>query len=392
MIPYGKHFIDEDDIDAVVKILRHGSLTQGPAITSFEQAFCDYVGVKYAVAVSSCTAGLHIASLAAGLGSGDTLITSPISFVASANAGLYAGANVAFADINPHTVNMDVQSLREFLVDNPSTKVAIPVHFAGLPCDMESIKAACDESSTVVIEDAAHALGASYKNGKRVGSCCHSLMTVFSLHPVKAIAAGEGGVVTTNDETIYRKLLRLRSHGINKLDDKFENIGQAFSDGIQNSWYYEMQQIGFHYRTTDIQCALAQSQLKKLDQFIEKRRSIASIYRQRLANFSSVTCAQPSSDDQFHARHLFVIRSDYKRLKASRAVIQNTMRSEFGIITQVHYLPIPMHPYYQKLGHNMNNLPNALSYYEECLSIPIYYSLTDDELEHVILSLSKVFN
>jgi len=153
-----------------------------------------------------------------------------------------------------------------------------------------------------------------------------------------------------------------------------------------------LQQIGFHYRTTDIQCALAQSQLKKLDQFIEKRRSIASIYRQRLANFSSVTCAQPSSDDQFHARHLFVIRSDYKRLKASRAVIQNTMRSEFGIITQVHYLPIPMHPYYQKLGHNMNNLPNALSYYEECLSIPIYYSLTDDELEHVILSLSKVFN
>lgn len=189
MIPYGKHFIDEDDIDAVVKVLRHGNLTQGPAITSFEDAFRDYVGAKYAVAVSSCTAGLHLAALAAGLGCDDTLITSPISFVSSANAGLYAGAKVAFADINPQTVNMDVDALRECLAENPNSKVVVPVHFAGLPCDMESIKAICDESGAVVIEDAAHALGASYNNGRRVGSCCHSLMTVFSLHPVKAIAA-----------------------------------------------------------------------------------------------------------------------------------------------------------------------------------------------------------
>ena len=376
MIPYGKHYIDEDDIQAVVDVLRSGFLTQGPAIAEFENSFSHYVGSKYAVAVSSCTAGLHIAAIAAGLGPGKTLITSPITFVASANAGLYVGANVAFADIDPHTVNIDVDSLRECLAENPSSKVVVPVHFAGLPCDMELISRICDESGALIIEDAAHALGATYKNGRRVGSCCHSLMTVFSLHPVKAIAAGEGGVITTNDETTYKKLLRLRSHGINKADDRYENIDQAFSAGVKNLWYYEMQQLGFHYRITDMQCALAHSQLKKLDKFKE------------FADLAHVKCAQPPSDDQFHSRHLFVIRLNYKELEISRAMLQNKLY-ELGVITQVHYLPVPMHPFYEKLGHNMGNLPNALSYYNECLSIPIYYSMTDHDLEHVFSSISK---
>ena len=307
MIPYGKHYIDQDDIRAVADVLQNGNLTQGPAIRVFEQSFANYVGAKYAVAVSSCTAGLHLSVLAAGLGEGDELVTTPITFVSSANAGTYVRAKVVFADIDPSTINMSPVALLDSLKKHPNAKVVIPVHFAGLPCEMKSIKDHCDKFGVSVIEDAAHALGAIYDNGKKVGSCCYSLMTVFSLHPVKAIAAGEGGVVTTNDYETYRKLLRLRSHGINKECDTYEFPDNAFSNSLSNPWYYEMQDLGYHYRITDIQCALANSQLKKLDKFIYKRREIAKLYYDSFSENPYVKFAQPRSILQYSAYHQYVV-------------------------------------------------------------------------------------
>lgn len=387
MIPYGKHYIDDDDIQAVVDVLRSGSLTQGPAIERFENAFSQYVGAKYAVAVSSCTAGLHLATVAAGLGPGDTLITSPITFVASANAGLYAGADVAFADIDPTTINIDPSSLEASIEDNPKTKVVIPVHFAGLPCDMEAIKTVCDRAGAVVVEDAAHALGATYQNGKRVGSCCYSLLTVFSLHPVKLIAAGEGGVITTNDEEIYHRLLRLRSHGINKSGDTFINNAEAFSADVQNPWYYEMQELGYHYRLTDIQSALANSQLNKVDQFLEKRRQISTYYHYNLHKLHNASSAQSFLNVSNSAHHLFVIRVNFEALGMSRALLMNDLRQK-GIVAQVHYIPVPMHPYYRKQKCDLSRLTNAVEYYNECLSLPIYFTLSQPDQDFVLDCLS----
>ena len=391
MIPYGKHFIDDADIDAVVNVLRSGTLTQGPKIEEFERSFASYVNSKYAVAVSSCTAGLHIASVAAGLEEGDTLITSPITFVASSNAGLYVGANIAFADINPDTINMDPTLLSSTLKKCPKTKVVIPVHFAGYPCEIESIKSICDQAGAVVIEDAAHALGAKYKNGQMVGSCCHSLMTVFSMHPVKAIAAGEGGVITTNDYQVYRRLLRLRSHGINKGDDQFICLDQSSSPSGSNPWYYEMQELGYHYRITDIQCALASSQLKKLPQFIQQRTKIANRYLNLFAENKFISFAQPLDALGLSAFHLFVVRINFDDLRIDKALFMKMLKKA-DILTQVHYLPVPMHPYYkQKLPYNVDCV-NSVEYYRDCLSIPIYYSLTESDQDYVVSKINEILS
>jgi len=381
MIPYGKHHIDEEDIQAVVNVLRSGILTQGPIIEQFEHEIAAYVGAKYAVAVSSATAGLHLAALAAGIGPGSTLITSPITFVASANAGLYAGGNVAFADIDPQMINMSPASLKKALANNPNTKAVVPVHFAGLPCDMLAIKMLADSAGAVIIEDAAHALGASYPDGSLVGSCRHSLMTVFSFHPVKAIAAGEGGMITTNDEAVYRKLLRLRSHGINKLDDKLEIVSQAKTNGEANTWYYEMQELGFHYRITEIQCALALSQFKKLNQFISRRRTLAKKYDEAFINFRNCRPAQAIGRD-FSGHHLYVLRIDFISIGANRGELMKKLKDK-GIGSQVHYIPVPMQPYYQKLGINPRDFSIAVDYYEEALSIPLFYDLTDKQQEYI---------
>jgi UDP-4-amino-4,6-dideoxy-N-acetyl-beta-L-altrosamine transaminase len=382
MIPYGKHYIDEEDIQAVVNVLRSGLLTQGPIIEQFEQEIARYVGSKYAIAVSSATAGLHLAALAAGVGPATTLITSPITFIASANAGVYAGGNVCFADIDPHSINMSPKSLRLALEKNPNTKAVIPVHFAGLPCDMSAIKLLADKAGTVVIEDAAHALGASYPNGDKVGSCSHSHMTVFSFHPVKSIATGEGGMVTTNDEAIYRKLLRLRSHGINKLDDPFMLPSQAKTNGEVNTWYYEMQELGFHYRITDIQCALGLSQLKKLDQFISRRHALAKKYDESFADLKTCRPAQ-TQGRKYSANHIYVLRVDFKELGFNRAILMKKLK-ERGVGSQVHYIPVPMQPYYRKRGSNVGDFPNAFNYYEEALSIPLFYNLTNFEQLEII--------
>jgi perosamine synthetase len=391
IIPYGKHFLDESDIEAVTTVLRNSPLTQGPKVAELERAFSKYVNSKYAVAVSSCTAGLHIASIAAGLKNGDVLVTSPITFVASANAGLYVGADVAFADIDPQTINMDPASLAACLDKKQNTKVVIPVHFGGLPCDMEAIKAVCDQSNAAIIEDAAHALGSVYKNGRMVGSCCYSLMTVFSLHPVKSIAAGEGGVITTNDESIYRRLLRLRSHGINKGDDQFICLDESMSSSGPNSWYYEMQELGFHYRITDIQCALAISQLNKLTTFVSRRKEIATRYFEAFADSDILAPAQPRDILTCSALHLFVLRVNFQKLRIDKALLMRLLR-DMKIITQVHYLPVPMHPVYRETSTDSHEYHNSLNYYRECLSIPIYYSLTPNEQEYVIATISEIVN
>ena len=388
MIPYGKHHIDEDDIQAVVNILRSNFLTQGPAVEAFENALAEYVGVKYAVAVSSGTAALHLAALAAGVGPRTSVVTSPITFVASANAARYCGGDMLFADIDPETVNMSPDALREVLLKNSNVKAIIPVHFAGLPCDMIAIKNLADEAGAIVIEDAAHALGATYPNGKRVGCCENSLMTIFSFHPVKAIAAGEGGMITTNDEATYRKLIRSRSHGINKLDDLLQIEAEAFADGEQNPWYYEMQELGFHYRITDIQCALALSQFKKLDSFIYRRCELVKNYDLAFSKMKSCRPAQTTGRDQ-SGHHLYILRIDFKQIALTRGQVMKKLR-EYGIGSQVHYIPVPSQPYYRQLGFRPEDYPKAQMYYEQALSIPLFFDLSDDQQNQVIQAIKEV--
>ncbi len=390
MIPYGKHHIDEEDIQAVVDILRSGALTQGPAVEAFEKAVAEYVGVKYAVAVSSGTAALHLSALAAGVGPGMSIVTSPITFVASANAARYCGGDVLFADIDPETINMSPSALREVLLKNSNVKAIIPVHFAGLPCDMVAIKNLADEAGAVLIEDAAHALGATYPNGKRVGCCENSLMTIFSFHPVKAIAAGEGGMITTNDESTYRKLIRLRSHGINKLDDPLLDKDQANTNGVINPWYYEMQELGFHYRITDIQSALALSQLKKLDTFVSRRRDLASQYDKLFREISQFKPIQIMGRME-SAHHLYVLRINFDAIKLNKSQLMSHLKSQ-GIGSQVHYIPVARHPYYRTLGFLPESYSNAESYYKEALTIPLFYDLTNEQQHKIFNAFQEVLS
>lgn len=390
MIPYGRHHIDEDDIQAVGDVLRSGWIAQGPAIEAFERAIASYVGARYAVAVSSCTAALHLAALAAGVGPKTSLITSPITFVASSNAALYAGGRPVFADIDPDTINMSPESLREALRRNRDARAIVPVHFAGLPCDMPAIKALADEAGARVIEDAAHALGALYPDGTRVGSCAHSLMTTFSFHPVKMIAAGEGGMITTNDEAIYRRLVRLRSHGINKLDDPLELPEQAVTKGVDNPWYYEMQELGFHYRTTDIQCGLGLSQFKKLEKFMARRRELVGRYDEAFAGMRHFRPAQVTGRTE-SGHHLYILRIDFDAVGMSRAqLMRQLMAREVG--TQVHYLPVPAHPHYRRLGLNPDDYRHSQRYYEQALSIPLFYDLSDEQQQDVIHAIGDVLS
>ena len=385
MISYGRQHIDEADIQAVVECLRSGALTQGPKVAEFEQAIAAYVGARYAVAVSNGTAALHLAAMAAELGPSSIVVTSPITFVASANAALYVRARPIFSDVDPQTINLSPSALAQTLAQNPDVKAIIPVHFSGLPCDMAAIKSAADRVGALIIEDAAHALGARYSDGRRVGACSHSLMTIFSFHPVKSITTGEGGMVTTNDEQVYRRLLRLRSHGINKGSDEFLDQDAAFTDGRPNPWYYEMQELSFNYRITDIQCALGITQLAKLDRFVARRRQLVARYDKAFVGSKLIRPIQLGQRDR-SAHHLYAVRIDFSAAGISRAEFMTRLR-ESGVISQVHYMPVPAHPYYRRLGFCSGHYPNAQAYYLQALSLPLFYDLTEKQQDTVITLL-----
>jgi perosamine synthetase len=388
VIPYGRQSINLFDVLSVSKQLAFKSLTQGSKIEEFEERVAEYVGAKYAIAVSSATAGLHLAVIALELPVDSEIITSPISFVASSNAILYSSLQPKFIDVERETINIDLNLVTQEIESNKNVRAVIPVHFAGLPCDMEKLTRLSAAKNIKIIEDAAHALGANYPNGKKVGSCEFSDMTVFSFHPVKSITTGEGGMITTNSYALYKKLLRLRSHGINKLNDSYESSLLSTTDGISNPWFYEMQELGFNYRLTEIQAALGASQLDRLDKFINKRRSRVDWYLLKLPEVHAVTPAQ-SKSSTLSAHHIFPIRVNYSELKISRARLMKSLK-ERGIGTQVHYIPIPLHPYYQKLGFGVENLPEAMSYYHEALTIPLYPSLKQSQQRKVIVELSNL--
>ena len=382
IIPYGKHYIDKKDISEVVKTLQSSNLTQGPKIEELEKKICAYVGSKYAVAVSSATAGLHLSTLALGIKKGDNIITSPITFVSTASIGIYSGANPVFSDIDPNTVNLSPEILDKKLNSIRTKKFIIPVHFGGLPCDMKEIKKIGDKTNSIIIEDAAHALGSKYSDGSFVGNCKYSDATVFSLHPVKIIAAGEGGIITTNSLKTYKKLLRLRSHGIIK-EESFYKSKNSKTGKLINPWYYEVQELGFHYRLTDIQSSLAISQLSKINLFVKKRNLLAKKYDRYFYNHKIIKKAQIIRSNEFSSYHLYLIRIDFNKLKISRAQFFIQLKKK-NIISQVHYIPVPMHYFYEKKGYNMNNLPNSYQYYNETLSLPLYYSLKNSEQKYVI--------
>jgi perosamine synthetase len=384
---YGKHFLDEDDIASVVDVLRNGALTQGLKVEEFEAKVAQYVGAKYAVAVSSGTAALHIACLAANLNEESLVVTSPITFVASANCAQYVGAETQFTDIDPETLNMSPEALRETCHKLKKVSAIIPVHFGGLPCDMPAISQIAQENNAVVIEDASHALGGLYADGTRVGNCKYSAMTVFSFHPVKIIAAGEGGMITTNDEQLYKKLLRLRSHGINKLDDQFQLGYLATTDGKTNPWYYEMQELGFNYRITDIQSALGVSQMGKIDRFLARRKEIAKRYDQAFSGHAKIHSCQ-AQWREYSALHLYVVKIAFSGSLTRQSLM--TKLSEAGIHCQVHYIPVHLQPYYRNKGFNAGDYPASEQYYAQALSLPEYYGLEDQQQEYVIDVLNKV--
>lgn len=388
MIPYGKHNVTWGDALRVLWQIRFRSLTQGAQIEKFEEEVAKAVGAKYAVAVSSATAGLHLAALVLKLPHGSKVITSPISFVASSNSLLYAGYKPEFLDINPNTLNLDIGLLKSRVEKESEIRAILPVHFAGLPCDMEHIRKIAIEHDLRVIEDAAHALGAKYANGDKVGSCTYSDMTVLSFHPVKSITTGEGGMITTNDYMLYKSLLRLRSHGINKLDDQFQNPILSKTLDTTNPWYYEMIELGFNYRMTEIQAVLGISQLKRLDKFMSRRLKRAKKYSKMLKTIDGIRIAQ-NIDLDCSSNHILTVRIDFANLKISRASLMNSLRLN-GVGSQVHYIPIPLQPYYESLGYGTANIPEAVSYYQECLTLPLFPDLKKSEQKKVIKEITKL--
>jgi len=388
VIPYGKHDVKLIEALKVAFQIRFRSLTQGSKIEEFEKSVAEMVGAKYAVAVSSATAGLHIAMVALELPSNSKVITSPISFVASANSIIYAGHHPVFVDIEKDTVNLNIDLVEQKLKIDSDIVAVIPVHFAGLPCDMKKLKELAVSNNIKVIEDAAHALGSRYLSGEMIGSCQFSDMTVFSFHPVKSITTGEGGMVTTNNYQLYKKLLRLRSHGINKLDDEFQNTVLAKTSGVTNPWYYEMIELGYNFRLTEIQAVLGISQLKRLGKFTAKRAKLVERYKDLLMSSAAISPAQKCSTEN-SANHIFPIRVNFGEIKSSRNTLMLDLRKN-GVGTQVHYLPIPAHPFYSALGYTIAEIPEAFAYYQEALTIPLFPSLRKSQQNRIISLLEKL--
>lgn len=378
LIPYGRQSISAADLEAVRAVLLSDFLTQGPALERFERAVAEYCGAKHAIAVSNATAALHIACLAAGVGPGDRVWTTPNSFVASANCALYCGAEVDFVDIRPDTYTMDPGLLAAKLADAARVgrlpKAVIPVHFAGQACDQEEFARLSGEYGFTLIEDASHAIGAEYARA-RIGACAHSRMTVFSFHPVKIITTGEGGMILTNDAGLHGRLKRLRSHGITREDAEMEGPSEG-------PWYYQQQELGFNYRMTDIQAALGCSQLERIGAFISRRRALAAMYDEALRGLPLAT---PFQDPRgVSAYHLYPVR--LLPGAPPREQVFRGLRAR-GIGVNVHYIPIPAQPHYRRLGFHPEDFPRAAAYYAGAISLPVFADMTDEQGAKVIDSL-----
>ena len=394
-IPYGRQSIDDADIEAVVKVLKSDYLTTGPAVAAFERKVADYVGAKYAVAVSNGTAALHVACLAAGSGEGDEMTTTPITFAASANCVLYCGGTPVFADIDSDTYNISPGELEKKITSR--TKAIIPVHYTGQPCDMDAILEIAHKHNLLVIEDGAHALGASYK-GKKIGSIAD--MTCFSFHPVKPVTTGEGGMIVTDNEELYRKLVLYRSHGITRDKDMMqryeEQLQQSSDMALQEAadmlrgdvidpggWYYQQLELGYNYRITDISCALGASQMDKLDRFLERRRQIAKKYDEAFADIPQIKTPWQQEGCQ-SGWHLYMIQT----MERSRREVFDGLR-QAGIGVNVHYIPVYRHPYYQRNGYAGVHCLNAEAFYERAISLPIFPGLTGRQQDYVIEHVIK---
>ncbi len=377
-ISYGRQSIDKNDIKAVIAALKSDWITQGPKVKEFESALCDYTGAKYAVAVSSGTAALHIAALASGIKEGDEVITSPITFIASANCVLYCSGKPVFADIESDTVNIDPAKIEKKITKR--TKAIIPVHFAGHPANLNEICRIAKKYKLLLIEDAAHALGATYK-GSKIGSCKYSDMAIFSFHPVKSITTGEGGAVLTNRKDLYEKLLIFRNHGITKDASHFRNRDPRAT----GPWYYEQQYLGFNYRITDIQCSMGLSQLKKLDGFLRRRRELVNMYNKVLRDINTIVLPKERPYLK-SAWHLYYIR--LKDTSKRKALFEQLLKS--GIGAQVHYIPVHLQPYYREnFGYKAGDYPQAEHYYESAITLPLYPQMAKSDIQYVIKVLKR---
>ena len=382
MIPYGKQDVSDDDIQAVVDVLKSDFLTQGPVVPLFENAITEYCSVKHAVAVNSATSALHIACLSLDVGQGDIVWTSPITFVASANCAIYCGATIDFVDIDHETYNISVIALEEKLkvaeISGTLPKVVIPVHLSGQSCDMVKIKILSEKYGFKIIEDGSHAIGAKYLN-EQVGNCKYSDICVFSFHPVKIITTGEGGICLTNSDEIASRLNRLRSHGVVRHPSELENR----ADG---PWYYEQIELGFNYRMTDIQAALGLSQLKRLEEFISKRHIIADKYNESLIeDWITLPYQHP---DTFSSFHLYIVRINKTEKAISHLQLFERLRNA-GIWVNLHYIPVYRQPYYKKIGFNLIDFPNAEAYYKEAISLPIYSTFSQEQQDEVVDRITR---
>ncbi|MBQ8815904.1 MAG: UDP-4-amino-4,6-dideoxy-N-acetyl-beta-L-altrosamine transaminase [Lachnospiraceae bacterium] len=373
---YGRQYIDQEDVDAVVETLTSPLITCGPKVEALEKKLCEITGAKYAVVVSNGTAALHLAAMAAGIQEGDEVIVSSITFAASSNCVLYCGGTPVFADINPETYNIDPASVRRLIT--PKTKAVVAVDFTGQAVELDEIRAICKEHNLILIEDAAHSIGTRYK-GQPVGSIAD--MTTFSFHPVKTVTGGEGGAITTNDEALYRKLHLYRTHGITRDMSEMVNPSDAM-------WYNEQVCLGYNYRMTDFQAALLLSQLHKLPKFSERRKQIVKMYDEAFAEVPEIIVQKeiPESDT---TRHLYIIRLNLELLRCDRRQFFDALYAE-NTCPQVHYLPVYMHSYYEKLGYKAGICPEAEAFYNSVMSIPLYYSLTDEDVQDVVRAVKKV--
>lgn len=383
MIPYGKQDINQQDIDSVVDVLKSDFLTQGPQVPAFEQALIEHTGASYALAVNSATSALHIACLALGLGEGDWLWTSPITFVASANCGLYCGAKVDFVDIDPSTYNMCPRRLEEKLIkakaEGKLPKVVVPVHLCGQPCDMAAIAKLAKVYNFKVIEDASHAIGGKYQ-GLPIGNCEYSDITVFSFHPVKIVTTAEGGAVMTNQKALSDKMTLLRSHGITRDPEQMEGESHG-------GWYYQQIDLGFNYRMTELQAALGVSQMQRLDDFVAARHHLANRYNRLLQSLPVVLPYQ--LENTYSGLHLYVLRLRLDKLSLTHKEVFDALRDK-GIGVNLHYIPVHTQPYYEKMGFREGDFPESERYYREAISLPMFHTMSTDQQDEVVRVLSEV--